>query len=168
MLNRTNFHEERSVYRIVTGTTHPVFGAIPDTGCIPFPDTKTGTFSTDNTDSSLGKTVLGVGTLFLSELIEGSSHIYFSGAVRLVKRIFSDTLAELEYKFPSTVTAQPVKVPPINKYRQQYAESIGTEDAVLQEAPFPAGSNFLNGGAPVTYDVSESSTNHKIAFTLSI
>lgn len=168
MLNRTEFHEEVEVFRIVTGTTHPIFGAIPDTGCIPFPVTKTGTFSTDNADATAGVTVRGNGTLFTSELISDTSFLYFNGAVRRVKKIISDTLLELYYKFPSSVTAQVVSVPPNGKYRQQYAESIGTEDAVLQEAPFPSGSNFLNGGAPVTYDVSESSTNHKIAFTLSI
>lgn len=159
--------EEKSVYRIVTGETHPIFGAIPDKGCIPLPDTKTGTFSTDNTDSSGGTLVRGDGTLFTSELIAGVSHIYYNGAVRLVKRIYSDVMLELEYKFPSTVTAQPVKVPP-RKYRQQFAESVGSETAVLQEAPFPSGANFLNFGAPVSYDVSESSLNHKIAFTLSV
>lgn len=168
MLNRTIFHEEKSVDRIVTGQTHPKFGAIPDIGCIPFPETKTGTFSTDNTDGSGGVIVKGNGTVFTTELIAGVSFLYFNGAVRIVKNVISDTMAELEYKFPSSVTAQLVKVPPHGKYFQIYAESTGTnQPAILQEAPFRPGRNFLNGGAPVSYNVYESSSDAEITFTVS-
>lgn len=168
MLNRTIFHEEKSVDRIVTGHTHPKFGAIPDMGCIPFPDTKTGTFSTDNTDASLGTLVRGSSTLFSSELVAGVSHLYFNGALRLVKRVYKDTMCELEDKFPASVSAQPVKVPPHGKYFQIYAESTGAnQSAILQEAQFKPGSNFLNGGAPVSYNVYESSSDAEITFTVS-
>lgn len=168
MLNRTVFHEEKTVYRIVTGQTHPIFGAIPDKGCIPFPETKTGTFSTDNLDSSGGKIVTGTGTLFTSELIAGESHVYYNGAVRLVKRVYSDTKAELEYAFPASVTAQAVKVPQHGLYRQIYAESTGAnQSAILQEAPFRPGKAFLNGGAPVAYNVFESGSDAEITFTVS-
>lgn len=169
MLNRTNFHEEIEVFRIVTGQTHPIFGAIPDKGCIPFPDTKTGTFTTDNSDASGGVTVRGNSTLFSTELIEGSSFLYFNGALRRVKRVISNTMAELFYKFPASVTAQIVAVPPLGKYRQIYAESTGeNQPAILQEAPFRPGNNFLNGGAPVSYNVYESGSDAEITFTVSI
>lgn len=169
MLNRTIFHEEKSVYRIVTGQTHPIFGAIPDKGCIPFPDTKTGTFSTDNFDSSGGKIMRGTNTLFTTELIAGTTHVYYNGAVRLVKRVYSDVMAELEYAFPASATAQAVKVPPHGKYRQIYAESTGVnQPAVLQDAPFRPGKSFLNGGAPVAYNVYESGSDAEITFTVSI
>jgi hypothetical protein len=169
MLNRTLFHEEIATYRIVTGQTHPIFGAIPDVGCIPFPDLKTGTFSTDNSAADAGVIVRGNGTLFTTELIAGTSFLYFNGAVRRVKNIMGDTLLELYYKFPSSVTAQLMKVPPANKYRQIYAESSGTnQPAVLQEAPFRPGKVFLNGGAPIAYSVYESSGDAEITFTLSI
>lgn len=170
MLNRTIFHEEKSVYRIVTGQTHPIFGAIPDKGCIPLPDTKTGTISTDNSDSSGGKVIRGSGTAFTTELIAGTSHIYYNGALRIVKRIQSDTLAELEYAFPASVPAGTLlKVPPHGKYRQIYAESTGTnQPAILQEAPFRPSTAFLNGGAPVSYNVYESGSDAEITFTCSI
>jgi hypothetical protein len=168
MLNRTIFHEEKTVVRIVTGQTHPIFGAIPDKGCIPLPDTKTGTFTTDNSDSSGGTLVRGTGTLFTSELVAGVSHIYNNGALRLVKRIISDTMLELEYKFPASVSAAILSVPKHGYYRQIYAESTGlSQPAVLQEAPFRSGQNFLNGGAPVSYNVYESGSNAEITFTLS-
>jgi hypothetical protein len=168
MLNRTVFHEEKTVERIVTGQTHPIFGAIPDKGCIPLPDTKTGTFSTDNTDTSGGTLVRGTNTLFLTEVIAGTTHLYFNGAVRLVKRVISDVILELEYKFPASVTSQIVSIPKHGYYRQIYAESSGTnQSAILQEAPFRPGKNFLNGGAPVSYNVFESGSDAEITFTLS-
>lgn len=111
----------------------------------------------------------GSGTAFTSELIAGTTHVYYNGAVRLVKRVHSDVLAELEYAFPASVTAQAVKVPPHGKYRQIYAESTGTsQPAVLQDAPFRPGQNFLNGGAPVAYNVYESGSDAEITFTVSI
>lgn len=169
MLSRTVFHEEIEVFRIVTGQTHPIFGAIPDKGCIPFPVTKTGTFSTDNSDAYGGVIMRGIGTLFTQELIAGTSFVYFNGAVRRVKKVVSDVIAELYYKFPASVSGAPVSVPPANKYRQQYAESTGAnQPAILQEAPFRPGNNFLNGGAPISYNVYESGSDAEITFTLSI
>ena len=123
---------------------------------------------TDNSDASVGKIVRGTDTIFKTELIAGTSHLYFNGALRLVKRVYSDVMAELEDAFPASVTGQPVEVPPHGKYRQIFAESTGTNQAaVLQEAPFRPGNNFLNGGAPVSYNVYESGSDAEITFTVS-
>lgn len=165
MPDRTIFYEEKAVYRIVTGQTHPIFGAIPDKGCVPIPETKTGTFSTDNSDSTSGKIARGSGTLFTTELIAGASFIYFNGALRLVKKIFSDVMLEFENAFPASVTAQAVKVPQHGYFRQIYAESTGTNQAaILQEAPFRPGKVCLTGGAPLSYNVYESGSDAEITF----
>jgi len=156
MLNQTKIHLEERTYDIITGQTHPILGVIPNTGVIPLPETKTGTISTDNTDSTAGCIVRGTSTLFTTELFVGD-FLYNSGRIRKIKYIHSDTMLELEYPFPASLSSVAVSVPPRNTYRMITARSIdisATGNPKLQESEFPAGAATVNGGSPLTYDVS--------------
>jgi hypothetical protein len=156
MLNQTKIHLEERTYDIITGQTHPILGPIPNVGVIPLPLTKTGTFSTDNADSTAGVLVRGTDTLFTTELFVGD-FIYNNGRIRKIKYIHSDIMLTLEFAFPASLTAQIVAVPPRNTYRMITARSIdisSTGNPKLQESEFPHGSATVNGGSPLTYDVS--------------
>lgn len=163
MLNQNLTNNEYLVERIVPGTTHPYLGAIPAIGCIPLPITLTGTISTDNAGTSAGKTVLGVGTLFETEVYPGD-FIYRSGALRKVLSVTSNTMLQLEQKFPASLSAVALTVPKKNLYKMITARSThATEAAVLQEAAFATGAATVSGGTPLSYDV----TTGDIEFTCS-
>lgn len=171
MLNQKAVNEERECYRIVVaagGITHPVLGAIPAQGCFPLPLTGTGTIFTDITGSSTaGKRVLGTNTLFLSEV---QLHDYLAdsgGRIRKVVRIYSDTQIELEAAFPVQLGAgTALKIVRKSEQKMIYAKSVGTVDATLNEQAFLVNETFLNGGAPVSYDVTTTST--KISFQIDV
>jgi hypothetical protein len=163
-------HPEKRVDRILvnsSGTqTHPYLGDFATKGCIPAGVTKTGTFTTNNADSVLpGIRVIGTGTLFLSELAKGD-HIYNAGCLRRVKRIISDTLLELEFKFPTSLTGQAVVVPPRGYYTMIAAKSTGTADAKLQEVNFAQAEVSITEGAPIAYDVT--TANAAIEFVCTV
>lgn len=167
MLNQKANNEEKVSYRVVVvtgGITHPVLGAIPAKGCFPLPLTKTGTISTTNTDATKpGKTVLGVGTLFQSEIQVDDYLADSNGVLRRVVYIFSDTMLEIEAKFPTQLSAAAVKISRKSNFKMIAAKSTGSVDATaLQEQVFPVGETFLNGGSPVSYDV----TAGQISFQL--
>lgn len=165
MLNQNFINNEYKVERIVPGTTHPYLGAIGSKGTIPLPETLTGTISTDNAGSTAGKIVLGVGTLFLTELAVGDFIYNGDAAIRKIRYIYSDTMLELEEKFPASLSGAAIKVPKRNLYKQIVARSTGTVDAQLQEAAFEVGAQILTGGTPLAYDCSVANTG--IEFTCS-
>lgn len=170
MLNQNLVNNEQRVDRLKVssaGTTaHPYLGSFPTVSCFPLPVAKTGTFSTDNASSTGGggKIVVGIGTLFLTELNVGD-FIYNAGKLRRVKSIVSDTMLNLEYAFPASLTTQVVSVPPRKHYKMITAKSVGTADALLQEQAFAQGEAIVEGGTPISYDVTTSGA--AIEFTAS-
>lgn len=151
------------VERIVTGTTHPYLGAIPTKGTIPLYEVLTGTIVTDNAGTSAGVIVLGTGTLFTTQLAPGDFLYDNDAAVRKIRYIFSDTMLELEEKFPASVSAIAVMRPKRNYYKEVLAYSSGSADAEVQEAEFTVDKYLLFEGAPVAYDASAS--NAEIQFS---
>lgn len=163
MLNQNLVNNEYLVERIVPGTTHPYLGAIPAIGCIPLPETLTGTISTDNLGTTAGKIVLGVGTIFFTEVLPGD-FIYRAGALRKVKYVFSNTMLEIEQAFPASLSGAALTVPKKNLYKMITSKSSHASDAaVLQEAAFAAGESLVSGGTPLSYDT----TTGSIEFTCS-
>lgn len=165
----TNIAQETEVYRVVVGpggSTHPILGTIPEKGSFPMKTVKTGTITTENAGATVGLIVSGVGTLFNSELDQGDYLTNADGVLRRIKFIFSDTLLELEAKFPASLAAAAVNWVPKAFYKYILAESTGTANAVLQEQAFAFGTRWLDEGAPVSYDVSTASS--QISFTLSV
>lgn len=153
------------VERIVPGTTHPYLGAIPTKGTIPLAETLTGTISTDNAGTSAGLIVLGTDTIFLTELNVGDFLYDGDAAIRKILYIFSDTMLQIEEKFPADLSDDDVLRPKNQFYKQIIAKSTGTVDAELQEAVFRVGEDVVLGGSPVAYDCSVGST--LIEFTCS-
>jgi len=151
------------VERITTGTTHPYLGAIPAKGTIPLPETLTGTITTDNAGASAGVTVLGVGTIFLTEIYPGDFIYNNDAEVRKVLYVFSDTMLQLEEKFPASVSGIALKRPKNQYYKKIIARSSGTVDAELQESNFELGQTLENGGSPLAYDCTTANT--QIEFT---
>lgn len=148
-------------------TVHPYLGTFATVGCFPAGVTMTGTFSTNNAQASAknGKMVLGSGTLFTSELAPGD-FLYNAGKLRRIKYIYSDTLMELEYAFPASLTSQNVVVPPRKHYKMVTVKSTGTADPLLQEQGFAQGETVLDGGTPFSYDVSTSNAAIEITASL--
>lgn len=148
--------------RIVTGTTHPYLGAIPTKGTIPLAETLTGTIVTDNSGSTAGVIVLGTGTLFLTQLSVGDFLYDNLKSIRKIKAIFSDTMLEIEEKFPASVSAIAVLRPKNQYYKEILATSSGTADAELMEGNFPDTAKYIGYGSPLSYDASVS--NAQITF----
>jgi len=165
MINQNLVNNEVKVERITTGTTHPYLGAIPTKGTIPLAETQTGTITTDNAGASAGLIVLGSGTIFLTEVYPGDFIYDNDTAIRKVVAVFSDTMLELEEKFPASVSALALKVPKRSYYKAITARSSGTVDAELQESSFVIGSSTVTGGSPLAYDAS--AANAEIEFTCS-
>jgi len=166
-LNQNFTNNEHLVERIKTGTTHPYLGAIPTTGCIPLPETLTGTITTDNAGGEVakdGKTVIGDGTIFLTEVFPGD-FIYNGTSVRKVRYVFSDTMLELEQAFPASLTAADLKVPKKNLYKQIVAFCAGTANSIVQEAQLKLGDQITTGGTPISYDAA--AANSELEFTCS-
>lgn len=163
MAEHKQIAEELQATIIPGGITHPVLGALPETGCIPKPTTKTGTIDTDTATSS-GVKVAGTSTLFLTELAQGDFLADADGVVRRIKYIFSNTLLEIDAKFPSDLSGAAVKHVPKNKYKRVFVQSTGTVAATLQEQSFAVGATFESGGEqfdgaqPFSYDVSTADT----------
>jgi hypothetical protein len=145
------------VERIVTGTTHPYLGVIPTKGTIPLAETLTGTITTDNAGTSEGVIVLGTDTIFLTELAPGDFLYDDDAAIRKIRYIFSDTMLELEEKFPASVSGVALKRPKNQYYKEILATSSGTADAELMEANFPDTSKYVGYGSPLSYDASAGS-----------
>lgn len=163
--------EELQVTLQPGGITHPILGAFGETGCIPKPTVKTGTITTD-TATSGGIIVAGTGTLFLSELAQGDFLADADGIVRRIKWIFSNTLLEIDKKFPTDLTDEDVNHIPKNKYKKVFAQSTGTVAPELQEQPFTVGATFESGGdqfdgaQPFSYDVSTVSSEITVQISL--
>lgn len=164
-LNQNVTNNEFKVERLVTGTTHPYLGSIPTKGTIPIFEVLTGTISTDNSGSSAGLTVLGTGTLFLTELAVGDFLYDGDAAIRKIRYIFSDTMLELEEKFPASLTDADVNRPKRSFYKQIIARSSGTAASELQESPFEIDAQVTTGGSPLVYDASGAGA--QIEFTCS-
>lgn len=165
MINQNLVNNEVKVERITTGTTHPYLGAIPTKGTIPLAETLTGTITTDNAGASAGLIVLGSGTIFLTEVYPGDFIYDNDNSIRKVVAVFSDTMLELEEKFPASVSAIALKVPKRSYYKAITARSSGTADAELQESPFEVGASVVTGGSPLAYDCTTANT--QIEFTCS-
>jgi hypothetical protein len=150
------------VERIVTGTTHPYLGAIPTKGTIPVAETLTGTITTDNAGSTGGVIVLGTGTLFFTELYVGDFIYNGDAEIRKIKAIFSDTMLEIEEKFPASLSGAAVKRPKNHYYKTIVATSTGSADAELQEAKLEVDKKFEGMGSPLAYDAS--AVNAEITF----
>jgi hypothetical protein len=166
-LNQNLTNNEYLVERIKTGVTHPYLGAIPTTGCIPLPETLTGTISTDNSGGATagnGKIVLGVGTIFLTEVMPGD-FLYNGTSVRKVRYVFSDTMLEIENAFPSSLTTQALKVPKRNLYKRIQVSCAGTGNSIVQEAHIKIGDIVVTGGTPLAYDAA--AANAELEFTCS-
>lgn len=163
-MDNPQIQEEFQVVLKPGGITHPVLGAFAETGSIPKPVVKTGTIETDNAGATAGVKVLGDGTLFTSELEEGGFLADADGVVRRIKFILSDTMLELNAKFPTSLSAEDVNYIPKNKYKKIFAQSTGTVAATLQEQDFALNATFetpLDGGQgaqPISYDVSTADT----------
>lgn len=180
MLNQGALNAEKETYRIYlggAGITHPVLGAIPSQGSLPPPQQGTGTVSTVNLDPTNGQLVTGVGTLFTNDTQVGSQ-TKFTGQVepgdyiavnangqflRRIIQLIDDTHLKIEAPFPSSLNGNFYIVKKA-RYKMIYAKSVGTGNAILQEQTFVSGETFLNGGAPVTYDVTGS--NAAISFQI--
>ncbi len=170
-------NDEVQVYRVAIvpgGITHPILGAIPDKGCIPLPVTKTGTISTDNTDSTSGCIVRGTGTLFLdatSTTEQGSDFqknrflANADGVLRRIKEVNSNIMITLVNPFPASLVAAAVKLVTL-KPGYIVAKSVGTADAILQEQDFVVGEVYVGEGSPVSYDVS--AANSQIDFSIHV
>lgn len=161
---------ESQHFRLVTGTTHNILGAIPAKGCLPLPDAKTGTITSDPASAGADnkKIVFGTGTFFLDEVHEGD-YIYAVDVCRRVMAVTSNSQLILDYPFPSIVSAVALKVVRHGKYRRITANSTGSADAIYQEAAFKAAAILSSanemGLAPISYDAS--TLNAAITFDLS-
>lgn len=165
MINQTLFHDETEIYRLAiptAGVTHPILGNFLNKGCVPAPVTKAGTISTDNTDSSGGCVVLGVGTAFTqadaitnnnSDYQIGRFLVNATGICRRIKAVNSDTIITLVNPFPTSLASSAPKLV-INKPAMITAKSVGSVDAILQEQDFVIGESLVGGGSPLSYDVS--------------
>jgi len=160
MINQNLVNNDFKVERITTGTTHPYLGAIPAKGTIPLAETKTGTITTDNAGTSAGLIVLGVGTLFLTEIFPGDFLYDNDAAIRKVRYVFSDTLLELEEAFPASVSGIAVKRPKNQYYKEVLVYNTGAA-AEVQESPIEDGERLILGGSPIAYD----GTGSQLQFT---
>jgi len=171
MLNQNLVNNEVRTDRLQVdsggSTIHPYLGTFTTVGCFPLGVAKTGTFTTNNgqTQAKNGKMVLGTGTLFTTEL-EVGDFLYNAGKLRRIKYIYSDVLAELEFAFPASLTDQNVVVPPRKHYKMITVKSTGTADAIVDEQNFAQGETIVEGGTPISYDVS--TTNAGIEITASL
>lgn len=173
MLNAGALNAEKQTYRIYlngAGITHPILGVIPSQGSIPFPMQGTGTVATVALDPTNGTLVTGTNTRFLSDPQTGSK-TKFTGAVspgdyiavnvngqflRRITQVIDDTHLYIEAPFPSSLNGN-FYIVKRNPYKMIYAKSVGSGNAILLEQTFVAGETFLNGGAPITYDVTGAS-----------
>jgi len=122
--------------------------------------------------------VTGVGTAFLNDpaglttktkfygMVEPGDYIAVNADGQMLRRIVQvkdDTNLVIEAPFPSSLNGN-FYIVKKNRYKMIYAKSVGSGNAILQEQTFVAGETFLNGGAPVTYDVT--GTNAAISFQI--
>lgn len=166
MVNETLFHDENAVFRAVTGGAYNIpnsYGDImagtpfPKKGTIPVCVTSEGTFV------SGGKAVRGTGTYFTKFLV--GSYLYDGNVIRQIDYIVSDTLLFLKQAFPTDVSvATAVKFCERQYFKMIIAKSThASAAAILQEAPFAAGTEVHDGGAPYSYDA----TSGEISFQMS-
>jgi len=181
MLNQGIYNAEAESYRLyLTGvgpTVHPVLGSFPSQGSLPIPQQGTGTVATVTLDPTNGTLVTGTGTFFTNDPQAGSK-TKFTGQVepgdyiavnangqfvRKITQVKDDTHLVIEAPFPSSLNGN-FYIIKKNRYKMIYAKSTGTSNAILQEQTFVTGETFLNGGSPVTYDVTGS--NSAISFQI--
>lgn len=179
-MNRAVSQLEKETFQLVIGnntsTVHPVLGTFPAKGCIPLPiEPAAQTLVTDNAGTTAGLIVIGTGTHFLdgtnsadaSDKVEqGDFLANADGVLRKVTHVLTDTMLELEAKFPSSLAGAPLRIVRKNFYRSILSASTGTADAILNEQSFAIQTSTFNEGAPVSYDVS--AANSEITFTLSV
>lgn len=171
MFNTGALNAEKETIRIFMNgaITHPILGALPSQGSLPVPQQGTGSVSTLNNDLTNGTLVTGVGTKFTNDTQTGSKtkftgevcegdYLAINSAGQMIRRIVqvkSDTQLVIESAFPSSLAGtNNFYIIKKNQYRMIYAKAVGSANAILQEQTFVAGETFLNGGAPITYDVS--------------
>jgi len=168
MLNVGALNAEKETYRIYMNgaITHPILGALPSQGSLPVPQQGTGTVNSINNDLTNGTLVIGTNTLFLNDTqigsktkftgqVEPGDYLAINSAGQMIRRItkvFSNTRLEIEAAFPSSVNGN-FYIIKKNQWKMIYAKSVGSANAILSEQTFVSGETFLNGGAPVTYDV---------------
>lgn len=157
-------HTEQRVDRIIPGTTHPYLGAIPTIGTIPLSEQKTGTITTE------GVECIGTNTLFkaggpVAAAVNVGDYIYYSGAIRRIKNIISDTYLELEYPFPANFANQTFVIVRKDKYSTIITRnSHASAAAIVQEASLAAGGTIITEGAPLSYNA----TGSTLEFTCSL
>lgn len=179
-MNRAVSQLEKQTFQLVIGnntpTVHPVLGTFPAVGCIPLPiEPAAQTVTSDNAGTTAGLILIGTGTNWLDGTIvsdssdkveQGDFIANADGVLRRVLHVLSNTMLELEAKFPASLSATPLRIVRKNFYRSILAASTGTADAELNEQTFAVGGNMFDEGAPVSYDVS--AADSEITFTLSV
>lgn len=180
MLNIGALNAETQTYRIYlggAGITHPILGTIPSQGSFPKPMQGTGTVATVALDPTNGTLVTGTGTFFKNDPGPSSSTRFYGEVepgdyiavnangqfIRRITQVIDDTHLKIEAPFPSSLNGN-FYIVKKNRYRMIYAKSVGSGNAILLEQTFVSGETFLNGGAPVTYDVTGS--NAAISFQI--
>lgn len=171
--NQFALHQEVETYRLVinpgANTVHPILGSFPQKGVIPLATVDSvnnpGTISTNSSGGAQdGTHIFGVGTTFTNYYNPGD-YITDGSVWRKITRVNSDTLMDIEAKFPTDLTAATP-----NKGKRQFtsieARSTGSANAVLQEQAFVSLTQFDNGGAPISYDCTTASS--QISFTLHV
>lgn len=166
MINETLWHDERATFRAVTGAAYnfPMGdGSIrkgdggvgsgqdfPTAGTIPVARQITGlTLSTNGVDVR--------GTADFPTTIKVGDYLYNGGAggsheVREIASI-DGTMMKLKQGFSVNINASLVLVCGRQDLKMIVIDNTSTdEDALIQEAPFGPGRNFLNGGSPITYN----------------
>lgn len=169
--NQFRNHDQRNIFRAVTGSAYNIRGAygiivygsaFPRKGTIPLSTPAPGTII------SQGRMVRGTNTTFLTgnSLREGY-YLHAKDVVRKIRHIISDTLLELEAGFPTDIASpgEGVRFCKPQSFNSVYAKSTGTADPTLQEAPFRQNDTTFEGGAPISYDASNSTA--EISFEVS-
>lgn len=177
-VNETKWYDEKATYRAVTGAGFNF--PLPDGTILygggsgsgeQFPNVGTIPIAKDYNTSELGNltfTSKGVNVRVSGEAppqIKPDDYIYDGNLhIRRIKSVMG-TLIELWEAFPSDIgAATPLKI-----CERQFFKSIRAKNthasgaASLQNAPFKAGDEFENGGAPVVY----SAGSGEISFTCS-
>ena len=170
MINETNWHDEKGVYRARTGAAF-VFpdaegnlvqgngsgsGVFPLIGTIPMAKQGAGLITTD------GVNVLGDDDVnFETDGVKQGDFLYNGGAgvaaVRKIVSVLDSKRLILEGAFPADLTDSPVLVCGRQDFKLIVVDNTHEDaDAIIQEAAFSSGKNFLNGGAPIAYNATSS------------
>lgn len=125
---------------------------IPAASSFPLPILHSGTITAQ------GKTIIGSGTKFTSEL-HVDKYIYADGVVRKIKHIFGDDMLELDDPFPADGNVSGVALfsPENPGYKKLIIKNThASATSTVQEQTLAAGDEivreFVSGQAPVSYD----------------